>query len=226
MAGGCCEGPCASTAAAEDRRWRAALWVAFAANAAMFVLEVGAGVSADSQALKADALDFLGDAANYAVSLLVAGMALSVRARVALAKGIVLVAFGLGVCANTLWALLHGATPDAPAMGAVGVLALAVNLGVAVMLYRFRGGDANRRSVWICSRNDAIGNVAVVAAAAGVFGTGTAWPDLVVAALLAGLAVWGGGQIVRHARDELRTGDQPGGVRLPVSEDVDQRLAP
>lgn len=204
MPGGCCEDACSSVTPPDDRRWRQALWIALGINSAMFALEIGAGVAADSQALKADALDFFGDAANYAISLAVAGMALSVRAKAALVKGAMLIAFGLWVLASALWAVYTGAQPDAGTMGIVGVLALAANLGVALMLYRFRNGEANRRSVWICSRNDAIGNVAVVAAAAGVFDTGTAWPDLIVAGILAGLGVWGGLQIVRHARHELR----------------------
>lgn len=204
MPGGCCDSACASVATVDDRRWRRALWIALLANAGMFLVELTAGVSGDSEALKADALDFFGDSANYAISLLVAGMAQPVRSRAALAKGVTLIAFGLGVLGSAVWAALHGASPDAPTMGAVGLLALVVNVGVAVLLYRFRGGDANRRSVWICSRNDALGNVAVVAAAAGVFGTGTAWPDLVVAGILAWLGVWGGLQIVRHALAELR----------------------
>ena len=204
MPGGCCEGECSSTTVVVDRRWRRALWIALAVNATMFAFELGAGVAADSQALKADALDFFGDAANYAISLAVAGMALHVRAKAALVKGATLLAFGLWVLGSALWAVHTEAQPQAMTMGVVGVLALAANVGVALMLYRYRDGDANRRSVWICSRNDAIGNVAVVAAAAGVFGTGTAWPDLVVASILASLGVWGGLQIVRQARDELR----------------------
>lgn len=187
-----------------DPRWRRALWIALIVNALMFAVELYAGAAADSHALKADALDFFADAANYAISLLVAGMALAWRARAALLKGGTLVVLGLYVLASALWAALHGSSPQAETMGIIGVLALAANLGVAVMLFRFRSGDANRRSVWICSRNDAIGNVAVVAAAAGVFGTGTAWPDLIVAGILATLGIAGGWQIIRQARGELR----------------------
>ena len=204
MPGGCCEGACAATKAADDRLWRKALWVALTVNASMFAVEIAAGVAADSQALKADALDFLGDAANYLISLLVVGMTLAVRAKAALVKGASLMAFGLWVLGSALWAAYTGVQPQAVTMGVIGFCALAANVGVAWMLYRFREGDANRRSVWICSRNDAIGNVAVVIAAAGVFGTGTAWPDLIVAGILASLGVWGGLQIVRHAREELR----------------------
>ena len=206
MAGGCCEGPCAGTQATNDRGWRLALWVALAVNATMFAVEIGAGVVADSQALKADALDFIGDAANYAISLAVAGMALAARARAAILKGVTLVVFGAWVLASAAWAVFSGVQPEPVTMSVVGVLALAANLGVAAMLYRFRDGDSNRRSVWICSRNDAIGNVAVVAAAAGVFGTGSGWPDLAVAGILATLGLTGGIQILRHARDDLRTG--------------------
>ncbi|MDQ8757455.1 cation transporter [Sphingosinicella sp. LHD-64] len=197
---------CASgtPAGAPDRGWRRALWIALAINALMFGVELYAGAAADSRALQADALDFFGDAANYAISLAVAGMALAWRARAALLKGATLVLLGVYVLLGATGAALHGASPEPQVMGLIGLLALAANIGVAIMLYRFRGGDANRRSVWICSRNDAIGNLAVVAAAAGVFGTGTAWPDLVVATILAALALSGGWQIIVQARGELR----------------------
>jgi Co/Zn/Cd efflux system component len=206
MPGGCCDGACSSTQATDERGWRLALWIALVVNAAMFAVEIGAGVAADSQALKADALDFIGDAANYAISLAVAGMALAARARAALLKGATLVVFGVWVLGSALWAMISGAQPEPVTMSVVGVLALVANVGVAAMLYRFRDGDSNRRSVWICSRNDAIGNLAVVAAAAGVFGTGTAWPDLAVAGILATLGVVGGIEILRHAREDLRSG--------------------
>lgn len=201
----------ACTSCASDQRsalnsptWRRALWVALAINAGMFAVEMAAGIAGGSKALQADALDFFGDAANYAISLGVAGMALAWRARAALLKGATLALMGLYVFGATLWAVFHGTMPQAEIMGAIGVAALLANAFVAVMLYRFRTGDANMRSVWICSRNDAIGNIAVVLAAAGVFGTGTAWPDLIVAALMAGLGLWGGGQIMRQAWRELR----------------------
>ena len=184
--------------------WRRALWIALIVNALMFAVELYAGAAADSHALKADALDFFGDAANYAISLLVVGLALAWRARAALLKGATLAVLGTYVLGSAVWAMLHGSSPEPQTMGIIGTLALVANLGVAVMLYRFRGGDANMRSVWICSRNDAVGNVAVVAAAAGVFGTGTAYPDLVVAAILAILGLSGGWQIIRQARGELR----------------------
>lgn len=192
-----------------DPRWRHALWIALAINLAMFGGEIFAGVAAASRALQADALDFLGDAANYGISLGVTGMALTWRARAALLKGATILLFGLGVLATTLWAVWHGSLPQARVMGSVGLIALVANGAVAWMLYRFRTGDANMRSVWICSRNDAIGNLAVMLAAIGVFGTHTAWPDLTVAAIIAGLGIMGGTQIIRQSLAELRLGQVP-----------------
>jgi len=203
MADDCCKAACGTTATLNDPRWRRVLWIALCVNAGMFAVEMAAGAAADSRALQADALDFLGDAANYAISLLVAGMALAWRARAALAKGLTLIGLGGWVMITAILAALGGAAPQPELMGMIGALALAANTGVAIMLYRFRTGDANMRSVWICSRNDAIGNIAVMAAALGVFGTGTAWPDLIVAAILALLGISGGIQIVQQARREL-----------------------
>lgn len=194
----------ADTPPAPDPRWRRALWIALAINLAMFAGEIVAGVASGSRALQADALDFLGDSANYAISLGVAGLALRWRSRAALLKGATILGFGLYVLATTVLAAFGDRVPQAETMGVVGILALLANGGVALMLFRYRTGDANMRSVWICSRNDAIGNLAVVAAALGVFGTGTAWPDLTVAAIMAALGISGGTQILRQARDELR----------------------
>ncbi len=204
MADQCCAGKSGKTAL-NDPRWRRVLWIALLINAAMFGVEIVAGVAADSRALQADALDFLGDAANYAISLGVAGMALAWRARAALLKAATMLMFGLYVFGSTLWGFIAGSAPHAETMGVIGALALAANLLVALMLYRYRTGDANMRSVWICSRNDAIGNLAVLAAALGVFGTGQGWPDLVVAGIMAGLAIWGGVEVFRQARGELAT---------------------
>jgi Co/Zn/Cd efflux system component len=204
VAGCCNDHHCSSGAARLDTpAWRLALWIALAVNAGMFLAEIVAGVAAGSSALQADALDFLGDAANYAISLGVAGLALSWRSRAALVKGATLGLLGLWVLASTAWHAYAGTLPRAEVMGVVGVLALITNGGVALMLYRFRGGDANMRSVWICSRNDAIGNLAVLLAAAGVFGTGTGWPDIIVASIMAALGILGGWQIVRQAQSEL-----------------------
>lgn len=201
MSASCCE---PRPDPGNSRWWRATLWAALVINAAMFAVELYFGATADSHALTADALDFFGDAANYAISLLVAGLALAWRARAALFKGVTLALLALYVLASSTFAAIYGSSPEPRTMGIIGVLALLANVLVAVMLFRFREGDSNMRSVWICSRNDAIGNLAVVAAAAGVFGTGDAWPDLTVAAILATLGLTGGWQIIRHARHELR----------------------
>ena len=203
MADSCCASACGSEMAKADPRWRRVLWVALIVNAAMFLVEMVAGAAADSRALQADALDFLGDAGNYAVSLAVVGAALSWRARAALLKAATMLVFGLWVLGSALWGFLNGATPQAETMGIIGTLALASNVAVALMLYRYRTGDANMRSVWICSRNDAIGNLAVLAAALGVFGMGQGWPDLAVAAIMAALAIWGSVDVFRHARGDL-----------------------
>jgi Co/Zn/Cd efflux system component len=207
---------CADANASASPAWRRALWIALAVNAAMFAIEIGAGVAAGSSSLQADSLDFLGDAANYAISLGVTGMALSWRARAALLKGITLFALGTWVAAMTILHATYGTLPKAELMGAVGLLALVTNGAVALMLYRFRSGDANMRSVWICSRNDAIGNAAVLLAALGVFGSGTGWPDVIVASIMAALSLSGGVQIMRHAIAELhgKPQSQTGGTVL------------
>lgn len=186
-------------------RFRKALWVALAINAGMFLVEIVAGVAAGSSSLQADALDFFGDAANYGVSLFVLGMSLHRRAMASVLKGTTMGAFGLWVIGNTGWRLLNSTVPEAAVMGAVGVAALVANVVVAVMLYAFRDGDSNMRSVWICSRNDAIGNLAVLGAAGGVFATGSGWPDFAVAGIMAALALLGAVQVLRHALAELRS---------------------
>lgn len=201
-----CHGSCASAKAAPasvDPAWKRALWIALIVNAGMFVAEIVAGLAAGSSALQADALDFLGDAINYAIAIGVSGLALTWRARAALVKGVGLVGLGIWVAGVAVWRFVTGSLPEAEVMGIVGVAALIANGAVALMLYRFRNGDSNMSSVWICSRNDAIGNLAVLAAAGGVFGTGAGWPDAVVAAIMASLGIVGGIQIVSHALSDL-----------------------
>jgi Co/Zn/Cd efflux system component len=180
-----------------------------AINAVMFVVEIGAGLAAGSASLQADALDFLGDSANYAISLLVVGMALRYRASAAMAKGVTMGAFGLWVVGAVIWHTLHGTLPSAFTMGAVGFAALAANAASFGLLWAFRDGDANMRSAWICTRNDVLGNLAVLLAAVGVFGTGTGWPDVIVAAIMAGLALQGATLVIRQSLGELR---QPASV--------------
>jgi Co/Zn/Cd efflux system component len=201
MSAHCCSAPVRS---AVDPAHRRVLWIALVLNAAMFALELGASWQSASVALLADSIDFFGDAANYALSLLVLSMAASTRSKAALVKAACMGAFGLLVLGRAAVQWHDGVAPEPAVMGVVGFAALAVNGGVAVLLYRFRTGDANMRSAWICSRNDAVGNLAVLLAAAGVFGTGSAWPDLLVAAAMAGLALSGAATVLAHARAELR----------------------
>lgn len=203
MSAHCCSGT-SHAPPPVDPTYRKILWVALVLNALMFVVELGASWTSGSVSLLSDSIDFFGDAGNYALSLAVLGMAMSVRAKAALFKAACMGAFGVFVLGKTLWNLQSGIPPEPATMGAVGFTALAVNAGVALLLYRFRTGDANMRSVWICSRNDALGNIAVMLAALGVFGTGSAWPDLLVAAIMGALALSGSWNVVGHARQELR----------------------
>src|SRR6266446_7633027 len=190
----------------QDDAYRRVLCTVLGINAAMFAVEVIAGLAAGSAALQADALDFFGDAANYAISLIVVGMALRYRATAALAKGVTMGLFGLWVIGAVVWHAVHGTLPSAFTMGAVGFAALAANAASFGLLWAYRGGDANMRSAWICTRNDVLGNLAVLLAALGVFGTGTGWPDIIVAAIMATLAIQGAALVIRQASAELRFG--------------------
>jgi Co/Zn/Cd efflux system component len=180
------------------------LWIALVANLAMFGVELAASWWSGSSALAADAADFLGDSANYALSLGAIALGGTWVSRVALLKGGAMSLYGIGVLAYAGWRAWLGVPPEALTMGAIGLLALLVNTGVAIMLYRYRNGDANMRSVWLCTRNDVIANFAVIAAAAGVFGSGTVWPDVAVAGLLAALGLSSGRVVMRQAFAELR----------------------
>lgn len=200
----------------QDPRFRNILWLALISNAVMFVVELVASVVSGSVSLQADALDFFGDAANYGISLFVLGMSLRARSTAALFKGATMALFGLWVIGSAIYRATIGTVPDAGVMGSVGLIALAVNVGVALMLYRYRSGDSNMRSIWLCSRNDAIGNIAVMMAASGVFITATGWPDIAVAAIIAGLNITAAFQVFHQARAELRV-DQPSkGPAMPV----------
>ncbi|MCP5366640.1 MAG: cation transporter [Hyphomicrobiales bacterium] len=184
--------------------YRRVLWVVLAINAAMFAGETVAGHWGRSVSLQADALDFLADAATYAITLLALAHGARWRARAALLKGAAMGAFSLWVIGSTVAGLILGNLPHAGVMGGVGLLALAANVTSAALLFRFRGGDANMESVWLCSRNDAIANIAVIAAASGVWATHTGWPDLLVAAIIAGLAGSASVRVLRRALGELR----------------------
>ncbi|HEY8607401.1 MAG TPA: cation transporter [Noviherbaspirillum sp.] len=201
-----CSGGCADGKPPVDPGYRRILWLALAVNAGMFGVELFSGWISGSVALLADAVDFFGDAANYAVSLFVLGMAPVWRSRTALAKGLTMGGYGIFVLVAAGLSLLSGKVPAPATMGAVGLAALAANLLVAVLLYSRRNGDANMRSVWLCTRNDAIGNVAVMLAALGVFGTGRGWPDVAVAAVMGVLGLSAAYSVVTQARQELQTG--------------------
>lgn len=205
MSAHCCAGP---DHQGTDPRYRRVLWIALIVNAAMFAAEIAGGFAAGSVSLLADAVDFFGDAANYGLSLAVLSLGLAWRARAALVKGISMGLFGFFVLAKAVWTAMSGTVPEPAVMGAIGALALAANVAVAWMLYAWREGDANMRSVWLCTRNDALGNIAVMLAALGVFGTGTAWPDLLVAAIMATLALTAAFSVVRAARRELELSTQ------------------
>ncbi|MCQ4257142.1 cation transporter [Stutzerimonas stutzeri] len=203
MSSRCCDSGCSTPVVSPG--FRKALWIALAINLAMFIVEIVSGLRSGSVSLLADAIDFAGDAANYAITLVVLSMGLVWRSRAAMVKGLSMLAFGVFVLGRAGWSIYADVVPEPLTMGVIGALALIANVIVAVMLYAFREGDSNMRSVWLCSRNDAIGNIAVMIAAAGVFGTDSAWPDLIVALIMAGLAISAGYSVVRQARHELRT---------------------
>jgi len=184
-------------------RYRRVLWIALVINATLFIVEIAAGITAASVSLQADALDFLADTANYGISLFVIGMALRYRAIAALAKGTTMGIFGLWVTGTTLWHAWHETLPQATVMGVIGIVALGANGICFALLWSHRNGDSNMRAVWVCSRNDVMGNVAVLLAALGVFGTGGRWPDVLVAAIMACLALQGAWQVIRITLTEL-----------------------
>lgn len=192
-----------------NESYRRVLWAVLAINAVMFAVEVAAGLAAGSASLQADALDFLGDAGNYAISLFVVGMALRYRAMAAFLKGATTGVFGLWVLGITAWHVWNGTLPHAFTMGAVGFAALLANAASFGLLWAYRGGDANMRSAWICMRNDVFGNLAVLLAALRVLGTGSGWPDVIVAAIMAGLALQGAWVVVHQSRSELRISTSP-----------------
>ena len=201
MAGGCCNHVHDAAYLGVQRR---VLIIVLVVNAVMFMVEASAGLSAQSVSLQADALDFLGDSLNYATALYVLTKSFRWRAGAALIKGVAMVTFGFFVLGMSLHNAITGAIPEAPVMGVIGVMALAANLGSALLVYRFRKSEANLRAVWLCSRNDAVGNLAVLCAAAGVAMSGAAWPDLAVGLLMASLAIWAGQSVLRQALGELR----------------------
>jgi Co/Zn/Cd efflux system component len=202
MSASCCNHAAANPV--RDRRYRRVLWTVLGINAGMFMVELVAGLSSHSASLQADALDFMADAANYSISLFVVGMALHYRAWAAVAKGLSMGVFGAWVIATSVWHSVHGTIPGAVTMGTVGFAALIANAASFVLLWAYRDGDSNMRSVWLCSRNDVVGNLAVLLAALGVFGTRTGWPDAIVAAVMGSLAIQGARHVIAQATSELR----------------------
>ena len=200
---------CSPAVKPPGKDYRRVLWIALVVNAAMFVVELASGLNAHSTSLLADALDFFGDAANYAISLFVLGMAASARSRAALFKGWTMGLYGAFIIGRAAYGMSTGAVPEAATMGLIGTLALLANGLVAFLLYRYRDGDANMRSVWLCTRNDMIGNLAVLLAALGVFGTGDVWPDAIVAVIMGGLGLSAAVAVIAHARKELASGYHP-----------------
>ena len=187
-----------------DTNYRKILWVILALNAGMFFIEVIASFYSGSVSLLADAVDFFADAFNYAISLYVLDKALATRAKASLIKGGSMGLFGLLVIGNSIYQAVTEAVPQAEVMGAIGLLALLVNFSSAWMLYRFRKGDSNRESVWLCSRNDTIGNVLVMLAAIAVAFTQSHWPDIIVAFVMATIFLRSAWRIYRAALNELK----------------------
>lgn len=189
--------------------YRRALWIVIGLNVGYGLVEMAGGFISGSQALKADALDFLGDGLISFLGLLAIGWSLPWRARSALLQGLFLAALGVGVLATTGYRVLVLNQPEAELMGLFAIVALAVNVAAAAVLIPHREGDANVRAVWLFSRNDAIGNLAVVIAAGLVWWSGTAWPDLAVAVVIAGLFLQSAWSIIRNAHADLRKALQP-----------------
>jgi len=209
----CCAGGCASDKPPVDPKYRRILWIALVVNAVMFGVELFSGWMAGSVSLLADAVDFFGDAANYGVSLFVLGMAAVWRPRTALIKGMTMAAYGMFVLGAAAWHVASGTVPEHMTMGTIGALALLANLLVAVLLFAYRNGDSDMRSVWLCTRNDVIGNFAVLLAALGVFGTGSGWPDIVVAAVMGLLGLTSARSVIAQARTELKAIAKPAAVQ-------------
>ncbi len=209
MSAGCSSCASASSTPVVDKTYRKILWFALIVNAAMFIIELIAGALGQSLALTADAMDFFSDAANYAITLVVLGMSLTVRSKAALFKGVCMGLVGLYVLYASVSHIIEGTVPRAEVMGIIGFLALITNVVVALLLFRHRDGDANRQSIWICSRNDAIANIAVMMAGAGVWASKTGWPDILIGLGIAGLGLWGAGQIIKKSLQELSESTSP-----------------
>ena len=202
--GGACGCHADEERAERDPAYRKALWMVASLNVGFGLAEIIGGFIANSQALKADALDFLGDGSITFGALLALAWTARGRASVALTQGMFLAILGVGVIGMAAWRALNAEPPEAGLMGGIAIAALLVNVSAALILSRFRAGDANVRAVWLFSRNDALANVAVIIAAVLVAWTSSAWPDLVVAAGIAALFLHSAFEIIKNARAELR----------------------
>lgn len=197
-----------------NRAFKRVLWISFILNFGMFFVEMIYGVLASSLSLRADAIDFLGDAVNYFITIFILNSALQTKAKVSLAKACFMIGFGVWILVEASMRFFSNEMPIPQIMSWVGIAALLVNAFCVFLLYQFRGGDSNMQSIWLCSRNDAIGNIAVVGAAGLVYWLGSQWPDLVVAIFMAGLALHSGLQIIRAARNELTHGHHAGKSKM------------
>ncbi len=201
----CCNGGCAADKPPVAPRYRRILWIALLINSAMFIVELVSGWNADSAALLADSADFMGDALNYGISLFILGLPPAWRVRSAMLKGISMGAYGCFVLATTAWHVAANSLPAASTMSVIGVAALLANGAVAALLYAYRNGDSDMRAVWLCTRNDVIGNLAVLLAAGFVASSGSGWPDILVAASMGMLSLMAAWAVIRRARQELGT---------------------
>lgn len=199
-----CSNHCHSNSTHFSSQYRYALWLAFGLNFIMFIVEIVTGIESGSTSLLSDSLDFFGDSANYLISLYVLPMALIYRAKASLIKGTTMGGFGLFILFTTLYRWFYGDIPNYSQMSFVGSLALLINLTAAWVLYRFREGDSNMRGVWLCTRNDAIGNVVIILAGAVVYFTQSKYPDLIVAFVLAFLAIQAAREVIFQAWKELK----------------------
>lgn len=215
MMGSCCSN---SNFDGTSQAYKRILWIVIAINAGMFFVEMFSGLMAQSQALQADALDFLGDSLTYGISLWVIGKSIQLRSKVALLKGISLCLMALWVFSSTLYRVFVLNEPNPMIMGTIGIAAFIANMVSVLLLMRYKDGDANVRSVWLCSRNDAIGNLIIVLAASGVWATSSAWPDLMTAGIMAGLFLSSSLQIIKQALAEQRQVEGKG-INSPAGED-------
>ena len=184
--------------------YKRALWIVVLLNVGYGIIEIGGSILSGSQALQADSLDFIGDGLITFLGLIAVGWGLAARAKAALLQGVFLALLGFGVIGSTAYRVFVEHEPQTMLMAGFAFVAFIVNVLAAVVLIPHRKGDANMRAVWLFSRNDAIGNLAVVAAAALVWWLNSPWPDLLVAFAVAGLFLQSAWSIIRDARSDLK----------------------